>query len=167
MREVSCSQEMAVTQAARTGEWNNSLEAHVASCPNCKVVMQTVAAMRSLVNTTERESPMPEATRMWCLALLEQKQMETARARRSLMAMEFATSALITLACVGWLAWYWAELTTQLSAWLTKLGPQLWQAGWYLAGQTPAVASVPAVSVLIMLLAVAAVLLAHPLLAED
>jgi len=69
-----CSQEMAVAKAARTGEWNDSLESHVTGCVNCKEVMQTVRAMRSLAAAPDGESSMPEATRLWCLALLEQRQ---------------------------------------------------------------------------------------------
>jgi len=161
-----CSQEMAVAKAARTGEWNDSLESHVTGCVNCKEVMQTVRAMRSLAAAPDGESSMPEATRLWCLALLEQRQLEVARARRALVSMELATSALMALGCVGWLAWYWPLLTAQLTAWQTNLWPQLWQAAWFLAGEAPTLASRPAL-LLALLLVAGAILLAQPLLAED
>ncbi|OFV95328.1 MAG: hypothetical protein A3H94_02370 [Acidobacteria bacterium RIFCSPLOWO2_02_FULL_60_20] len=166
MSKAMCSQEMAVAKAARTGEWNDSLESHVTGCVNCKEVMQTVRAMRSLAAAPDGESSMPEATRLWCLALLEQRQLEVARARRALVSMELATSALMALGCVGWLAWYWPLLTAQLTAWQTNLWPQLWQAAWFLAGEAPALASRPALW-LALLLAAGAILLAQPLLAED
>ena len=166
MSKAMCSLEMAVAKAARTGEWNDSLEAHLAGCASCREVMQTVRAMRSLTAAPDGESSMPEATRLWCLALLEQRQLEAARARRALVSMEFASSALMALGCVGWLAWYWPQLAAQLTAWQTNLWPQLWQAAWFLAGESPALAARPAL-MLALLLVAGAILLAQPLLAED
>lgn len=167
MSEKFCSQEMAIAEAARMGRWNESLEAHVAGCANCRELMHTVRAMQSLALSPGRDSSLPEATRIWCLALLEQKQQETARARRWLVAVDYTTTLLLVLGSVGWLAWYWPEIQWQLTAWQTSLWPQLWQAAWFLAEQTPMFASSPAVSVLLLLLAAAAILLAQPLLAED
>ena len=172
MSEGICSLEKAVTKAARTGEWNDSLETHVAHCVSCQEVMQTVRAMQSLASPAVNESPTPDATRLWCLALLEQKQREAARARRPMVAVELATSALIALGCMGWLAWDWPQLTAQLTAWQTNLWPQLWQAAWILAGETLtgeplALASRPAALMLVLLLAVAVLLAVQPLLAEE
>jgi hypothetical protein len=164
--KMNCSQESLVADAARLGRWNDSLQAHAAACVNCRDLVHAVRAMQSLAISPAPEPSMSKATRICCLALLEQKQKETARARRWLRAVEYATSLLLVLGTVGWLAWSWPELQVQLTARQSSLWPELWRAAWFLAERMPMLAFLPALSVL-LLLAGAAVLLAQPLLAED
>ena len=160
-----CSREGAVAEAVRKGRWNQSLETHAADCVRCREVMQAARAMQSLAFSPEPDHSMPEASRIWCLALLEQKQRETTRARRSLAAVELVVTTLMVFAAVSWLAWKWPDLLAQLTVWQSNPWPQLWQAGWFLVEQM--LASLPAMPMLFLLLAAAAFLLAQPLFAED
>jgi hypothetical protein len=165
LSKTICPQEGAIARAVRTGHWNESLKAHAAGCSRCREVMLAAQAMQSLALPREGDS-MPPASRIWCLALLEQKQREASRARRSLAAANLGISAVLLLASVGWLAWNWPQLQSQLTAWRASFLPQLWRAAWLLAEQALALGSFPALALLV-LLAAAALLLAQPLWAED
>ena len=63
MNKAICSQEMAIAEAVRMGQWNESLEAHVAGCANCRELKHTVRAMQSLTLPPCSDSSLPEATR--------------------------------------------------------------------------------------------------------
>jgi len=167
MSKTICSQETAVAEAVRAGRWNDSLEAHLAGCARCGELLHTVRAMQSLALTPNGETTMPEASWLWCRALLEQKQQESRRIRRKLATVEYTTTVLLVLGSVGWLAWSWPKLESLLTGWQANLWAELWRAAWFLAERTPMLASLPSAAVLALLLAAAAFLLAQPLLAED
>jgi hypothetical protein len=166
MKEMICSQEMAVARAARSGHWDTALKSHADDCPACKEVVQTVLAMQSLA-APAAIAPMPDADLLWRKALLEQRQAAAQRAQRPLRIAEYASLGVIALALSGWLAWYWPALQPQLAGWPTSLLPALWQAAWFLLEANPSSVSALAPSAWIALLAVAVTLAAYPLLAED
>jgi hypothetical protein len=172
MNSNLCEHESAVAKAARTGHWSAELEAHATRCAACRETVATVQAMQSLAAPAAQAAPetaAQDATRLWCLALIERKRTEAARARTMMTVVEAAVFAVVALGVGSWLAWNWpqvsAEMTAQLSVWQASLAPALWQALWFVAGETPEASSIPS-AVLLALLAVA-ILVAQPLLAED
>ena len=166
-----CDREMGIAKAVRTGRWSPEAQAHLASCPSCAEAAQAARWMQTLARPADLPAPsgtkMQEASWLWCRALLEQKEAEARRARRRMATVEYATALTLTLGSGAWLAWSWPQLQALFTAWQASLWAELWRAAWFLAGQAPMLASLPAVSVLALLLAAAAFLLAQPLLAED
>ena len=75
----------------------------------------------------------------------------------------------IILAFGVWTAWYWPQmkeyLQTQLTVWQVELQPQFWQAVRSFSSGTPQYSS--SQFLLVLFLAVAAALVAHPLLVDD
>ena len=169
MREKICSQEIAVARAVRTGLWDSALRDHAAACAACKELVVAVSAMRSLAAGFEQEVERPDAGWLWRKALLEKKQAEADRARRPLLAVEFASVSAMILASAGWMGWHWSEvqehLQVQFILWQTEPWPRLWQALWSFGGGTPQPFLGPLL--LVLLLAVAAFLVAHPLFADE
>ena len=170
MREMFCLQESAVAHAARTGEWSSSLTIHAAACAICKEVVEAVRAMERLAIPTPQDAATPTASLLWCQALLGQKQAEAERALRPLRLAEWVPAAVMALASAAFFVWYWPQVLEQTQAqfiaWQTGLWPQLWQAGWSLVGMTLELSSAAAPFSLVLMALVAA-LVAHPLLAEE
>jgi hypothetical protein len=162
-----CPQEDSIAKAVRTGYWNESLEAHAAACSRCREAMLAAQAIQSLAVVPESHDTMPSASRLWCLALLEQRQRQATRARRSLAAVNLGISAMLVLASAGWLVWHWPELQSQLAAWRLNFWPQLWRVTWFVVEQVLPLASFPSTLALILLVGAGAFLLARPLFAED
>lgn len=170
MKEMICSQDAMVARAARSGHWDTALKSHADACPTCKEVVQTVLAMQSLAAPAAINSPLPDVDLLWRKALLAQKQAEADRALWPLRLAEFGSAAVIAMAFAAFLVWYWPQVLqqtqAQFTAWQTGLWPQLWQAGWWLAGMTLELFSAAAPFSLVLMALVAA-LVVHPLLAEE
>jgi len=169
MREQICSQEIAVARAARTGLGDRALRDHAAACEPCKELVIAVTAMQSLATGFEKDSELPDAGWLWRKALLEQKQAAADRAQRPLRVVQFASVPGMILAVAAWIVWYWPQIQestqAQLTAWQIRVWPQLWQAFWSLSAGAPQLS--PSAFLLVLLLALAALLVAHPLLSEE
>ena len=175
MNPALCSQEAAVAKAVRTGRWNPEMEAHAAVCSVCKEVAQAARWMQALaqpaavpaVSPTAGDAPMPDASWLWCRALLDQKQAEARGARRRLAAAEMGCAALMALLLAGWLRWNWPAVEASLSGLETSLRPQLWRAvAWFLMPSAGDLFSLTA-TLLLALAGVAALLASYPLLSEE
>jgi hypothetical protein len=156
-----CSQEAAVTRAARSGQWSDELQAHAVGCTVCKEIVQTVLAMQSLAAPAAMTSRLPDAELLWRRALLAAKQAEVRRTQRPLRIAEYASCVVIALAFGGWLAWYWPAWQPQFSGWQASVAPQVLQLSWFLLGPSQGLSATTAA------LVIAAALAAYPLLAED
>ena len=168
MREKICSQEIEVARAARTGVWDSTVQDHAAACAVCTELVIAVTAMQSLVTGFEKDSKLPDAGWLWRTALLEQKQAEADRVQRPLRLAQFSSVPTI-LALVGWIAWHWAQteeyVLAQLTVWQTGWWARPWQAFWlFVTGASQLSLNRP--FLLVLLLAIAIVLAARPLLAE-
>jgi hypothetical protein len=126
-----------------------------------------VTAVRSLAADFEKNFELPDAGWLWRKALLEQKQADADRAQRPLLMAELAGVSTIILAFAMWIGWYWPEvqehLQVQFILWQTEPWPRLGQALWSFVAQTSQLSPF----LLVLLLAVAAFLVTHPLLAEE
>jgi hypothetical protein len=127
-----------------------------------------VTAMQLLATGSEKDSELPDGGWLWRKALLEQKQAAADRAQRPLRVVQTASVPGTILAVAAWIAWYWPQIQeftqVQLTVWQIRLWPQLRQAFWSLSARAPQLS--PSAFLLVLLLAVATVLVAHPLLAE-
>lgn len=126
MRKNTCSEEAAVAQAARSGEWPTSIAAHAAGCQICGEVATTTRWMQSLSRVTEGNSAMPEPDLIWWRAQLYDRAKNAERARAPL---EFAAGLLLIVAamCVTvWLVLNWGVTANAAVALPTTLGPQAW-----------------------------------------
>jgi hypothetical protein len=128
-----------------------------------------VIALQSLATGCEKDSERPDAGWLWRKALLEQRHAAADRAQRPLRVVQFASVPGMILAIAAWIAWYWPQIQeytqAQLTVWQISLWPPLWQAFWSLWAGAPQLS--PSAFMLVLLLAVAAVLVTHPLLAEE
>lgn len=169
MREKICSQEMVVARAARTGLWDNTVRDHAAACTVCKELVIAVTLIQSLAAGCERNSELPDPGWLWRKALLEQKQAEADRVQRPLRLAQFSSVPAI-LAFAAWIAWHWPQtqeyMLAQLTVSQTGLWPRLWQAFWSLAAGASQL-SPDRPFLLVLLLAIAVVLAARPLLVEE
>ena len=166
MSDKICSHEFAVAKAARSGVWDSTVREHAAGCGACKQLVIAVTAMQSLAAGFENDAEMPDGGWLWRKALLERKQAEVDRAQRPLRVAEFAAMPAIIFACAAWVALYGPYIQAQVVVWQTELWRRLWQAlGLFAAAAPQFSASRPLLMVL--LLATAVMVAAHPLLAEE
>lgn len=171
MSQTSCSQEMAVARAVRSGEWSETLEAHLRECATCRGVQQAAQWMQALAPAPQEAAPsqneLPDPRVLWLRAQLSERQAAAERVHKILQWVELAC---VTAACVGlgiWLAWSWngagGELADGFGWALFDAWPALW-ANLYAYG--PANAPILFLSALVAI-SLVAVGIAYPLVARE
>jgi hypothetical protein len=132
MSYTNCPQESAVIRAVRTGEWSESLEAHLHECAICGGVQEAALWMQALGPATAQEAQegLPDPGILWLRAQLSERQAAAERAHKFLQWMEIAC---VAAACAGlgiWLLWSWDEIGGGIAdrvGWaLFEAWPALW-----------------------------------------
>jgi len=132
MSYTNCPQESAVIRAVRTGEWSESLEAHLHECAICGGVQEAARWMQALGPATAQEAQegLPDPGILWLRAQLSERQAAAERAHKFLQWMEIAC---VAAACAGlgiWLLWSWDEIGGGIAdrvGWaLFEAWPALW-----------------------------------------
>lgn len=155
MSRTICPQEAAVTKAARTGEWTDSLRTHAAECAICREVVQTAHWMQALAQSPAKNHTMSDADLLWRRARLAERQAQAEKSQRGLEWLEILSGAIVPLGLAGWVAWNWYAIQGEATKMLIGLVPQLSLAAYSFSTLAPA------------LLILAALSLAYPLLVRD
>lgn len=165
MKQAICPEEAAVLRAIRAGQWPEALQAHGAVCTACQETAQLSHWMRGLALGPQENLALPEAGLLWCKALLAQKQAEVERAQKPLEVIEAVSASVIALTSAGWLAWNWPGIQGWWNGLLAGLAPQYWKAGWWAASSAMTLSTSAVLPIVVLCLAV--ILVAHPLLAGE
>lgn len=72
MTQEFCEFEARVALAARTDSWPDGLRQHVRGCPACGEALRAAAFLGRVASEIERAAALPEPTRIWLKARLEQ-----------------------------------------------------------------------------------------------
>jgi hypothetical protein len=114
-----CAFEPNVLDAATTGDWTESLRAHLASCESCAAAAEVAPWMASFSGIDEREHILPDPAVLWLKARLLQSKTAVERASLPITRLQIA-AYLIIAAC-------WAALLTWKSAalqlWINHFSP--------------------------------------------
>ena len=171
MSDTICSEESAVARAIRSGEWNESLEAHVLGCGTCRSVRQAAEWMRVLAPATQlglrEQANLPDPQVLWLRAQISERQAAVERAHRSLQWVEVVCAMVVCAGLGVWVAWNWSEaggaIANSLDWVLFEAWPTLWNSiSAYGPVNTPILFSSALVAI-----ALVAVAIAYPLLARE
>ena len=162
MKMSYCLQEEAVTRAARSGEWEESLREHARACEVCREIAGTAGWMQAMTKTIESEVDSRDASLIWRRSQLAEKRERKERAERAVAWTEIVSLAILAAGFAVWLALDWQQLQ-EAGAWLAGvLAPETWTATYSVDGlvQLP-------LWLIVILLSLAGVFLAYPALIED
>jgi hypothetical protein len=132
MSHTSCGQESDVARAARSGEWSETLEAHLRDCAICRGVRETARWMQTLAQGAAREAQegLTDPRILWLRAQLSERQ---AAAERTHKVLQWVEIACVAAACAGlgiWLAWSWNEIGGEIADGLSWALFEAWPALW-------------------------------------
>ena len=156
MKLMNCAQEAAVTKAVRTGNWEEYLTAHAATCAVCREIIQTASWMQALARSPETNSTLPDASLLWWKARLSEKQEKAERAQEVSEWVEIASVTAISIGLAGWVAWNWLAVQASMTTLMVTM--QLW-----VTASSTAPLFLPLSAVLCLALAV----LTYPILVDD
>jgi hypothetical protein len=133
MKRTICVQEVATSRAARMGQWEGSLWAHVAGCAVCRDIVLTARGMQVLAKRLEDNVTLPHASLVWWKSQFLQKRAKAEWAQRPLEVVEFAYEAMVPLGLAGWLTWNWSVVQRVWMELLMGVLPQISKAAWSVA----------------------------------
>lgn len=162
MRRENCPQEGGVFNAVRTGTWGEDLSTHAAACAVCREIVEVSRWMKTLAESPEGTDPLPDAGLVWRRSQLSEKQAEAERAQNILDWAEFTFGAVVCAALAGWIGWNWDAIQGRLTSLWANAWQGLWAAGPSAFGAMPVLSSSS-----IVILSLAAIVLAYPLLVRD
>jgi hypothetical protein len=175
MSHKTCSRESAVARAVRTGEWDESLQAHLGQCATCRSVKEAARWMQGLAapaqeaaeSGTDLQDTLPDPRILWLRAHLGERQAAAERAHRVSQWVEIGCIAAVCAALGLWLVWSWNEIGGQVAGGLRWAAFDAWRAlSAGLAAYGPANAPVLFSSAL-ALTSLVAIALAYPVFARD
>ena len=163
-----CPQEASVLTAARTGQWDEALEAHAAACPACGEVALVSGSLRTFARETEGHHRLPDPYLVWLKAKLTERQVASQRASKPWDIAEAMGQFVVAVALAGWLVVEASSIYQGLAEWTPIRRLDDWSQVWSL--MTSAVSFPPSLVfwTLIGLICFATLLVvAEPLFSED
>jgi len=171
MSHTNCSEEGVIARAIRSGEWNESLEAHARECETCRSVRQAAQWMQALAPASLLEAGeqtnLPDPQVLWLRAQISERQAAAERVHRSLQWVEVACAMVICAGLGVWLVWDWGEVGGAIGDGMNWALFESWPALWnslYAYGPVNAPILFSSALAAIALVAVA---IAYPLLARE
>ncbi len=107
MNRLDCEREPLVIEAARSGQWDDELRNHAASCPVCADSLLVAPFLEGLAGRDRRESSVPEAGRVWWKAQLLARREAVKRVDEPITILERVAFACAFLSLVGLGIWRW------------------------------------------------------------
>jgi hypothetical protein len=117
MSAETCPYDFPVTEAARSGEWSESLRAHVCDCRECAESVRVIEWMAGVATQLGRDQPAPDPTFIWLKAEIERRAEEEAVpvSRRRLGALGLLSLTLGLAGASAVLA-IWPEVSSAVGA---------------------------------------------------
>jgi hypothetical protein len=107
MKPFDCEKELLVLEAVRTGEWNDELRRHAASCAVCSDAALASSFLLAMREEDRTEARVPHAGRVWWKAQLQARRAAAERAARPITLAQSAAFACAALTFVGICVWQW------------------------------------------------------------
>ncbi len=162
-----CPQEASVLRAARTGQWDEALEAHVVECPACGEVALVGDSLRTVALETEDHKRLPDPHLVWLKAKLTERQVASQRASKPWDMAEALGQCVVAVVLAGWLVVELSSLYQGLAEWMPVRRLDDWSQVWSLMTSAVSVPSSLVFWTLIGLICFATLLVAEPLFSED
>ena len=164
---TGCPEEASVLRAARTGQWDDALDAHAAACPVCGEVALVSTSLRTVALETEGRHRLPDPYLVWLKAKLTARQVASQRTSKPWDMAEALGQSVVAIALAGWLVVESSSIYQGLAEWMPVGRLDDWSQVW---SAMTSVVSVPPSLVfwtLVGLICFATLLVAELLFSED
>ena len=107
MNRIACPHETIVSEAARSGCWNDAAKSHMQQCAVCREVAEVTGWMGRVAVPDARGEEIPGPERVYLYAKINAMQEAKARALRALNVTESIIRIVIVLAMAGGIIGLW------------------------------------------------------------
>ena len=113
MNQFICSRESDVVHAAKSRQWTEELQAHVAGCVACKETAEVVATLDDLASESTGIKPPVSYRVIWLRAQLTHREEQLSKLERFMILAGFSA---FVLALLGSTLWKWDLVKSWFSA---------------------------------------------------
>ena len=111
MRAPACPFAVAVLEAARNGQWSESLRSHVCECAQCAETARVAMWMGNVASHLGRDETAPDPTYIWLKAEIEKREQDAARMSLRELAAQTVLNLALTLAAAAALLSIWPQVS--------------------------------------------------------
>ena len=162
-----CPQEASVSKATRTGQWDNALEEHAATCPVCSEVALISDSLRTIALETEDHKSLPDPYLVWLKAKLAERQAASHRVSKRWDLAEALSQCVAAVVLAGWLWAEWPSIYQRLAEWMPASALGDWSLAWSLLSPSTGFPPSLVFWTVIGLVCFVTLMVVQPLFAED
>ena len=162
-----CPLEASVSRAAKTGQWDDAIEEHAATCPTCGEVALISQSLQTIALETEDHKPLPDPYLVWLKAKLTERQAASLRASKPWDWAEALGQGVVAAVLAGWLLGQWPSIQQRLTESMPIRRWEDWATALPLMSSAISFPPSLAFWTIIGLLCLAALMAAEPLFSED
>ena len=107
MNRITCPHEENISNAARTGRWDDSTRAHVKQCAHCREIAGITEWMGNIAGMDAQAAVLPDPEQVFLNAQIAAMQRAREKALRPLVIAEFVVRIMIILALAAGVLWAW------------------------------------------------------------
>jgi hypothetical protein len=122
MNRFICSRESDVVHAAKSRQWTEELQAHVAGCVACKETVEVVATLQDLTTESAGVKPPISYRVIWMRAQVARREERLSKLDRFMILAGYST---FVLALLGSALWKWDLVKSWISAVSSDAGVHL------------------------------------------
>ena len=162
-----CPQEASVSKATRTGQWDDALEEHAATCPVCSEVALISDSLRTIALETEDHKPLPDPYLVWLKAKLTECQAASLRRSKPWDLAEALGQCVMGVVLAVWLWSEWPSIYQRFAEWMPARALGDWSPAWSLLSPSTGFPPSLVFWTVIGLVCFVTLMVAQPLFAED
>ena len=102
-----CRFERATVEAAKSGQWTDSLREHVETCADCAAAASVAGWMDRLGRTDERQQKLPDPAVVWLKSQILRGSAVAERASRPVTIAQIIAYLAVAAGWAGFLSWKW------------------------------------------------------------
>ena len=114
MNEIACTYENQVKRSVISGNWDNGIRSHVASCSICREVVSVSKRLQSLAEESAVRPDLPDAAYIWWKAGLLQRQAAEKKVMRSIMFTRILAYIVFACGLGGWILYRWQQTREEI-----------------------------------------------------
>lgn len=116
----ACRFERDTIGAAKSGQWTESLRAHVASCEDCTATASVAAWMDRLGRTDERTQKLPDPSVVWLKSQILRGSAAAERVSRPVTIAQVLAYVFVAAGWAGFLSWKWEFVRRWMNGFSTE-----------------------------------------------
>jgi hypothetical protein len=120
MNQISCPCEANVSNAARTGRWDDSTKAHIEQCAHCREIAGIAEWMGHIASMDALEAFLPDPEQVYFNARVAAIQSAGESALRPLAIAELVVRIAVILALAAGILWAWFGFRSLAASWLSS-----------------------------------------------